>query len=150
MKTLVRFARVGLFLGALGFFFQPFAPSESIAADLDEVRKAAQEGNARAQNSLGVLYVKGDGVEQNAKEAVRWFRRAAKQGHVGSQYNLGLLYFAGKNSDRAKQEAAKWFQKAAENGHTKAQLSLRHALCPRRRRGAGLCQRGAVVAERSR
>ena len=96
MKTLVRFARVGLFLGALGFFFQPFVPSESIAADLDEVRKAAQEGNARAQNSLGVLYVKGDGVEQNAKEAVRWFRRAAKQGHVGSQYNLGLLYFAGK------------------------------------------------------
>src|SRR3954454_1319801 len=43
-------------------------------------RKAAEQGNADAQNHLGVLYDHGKGVTQDHAEAARWFRKAAEQG----------------------------------------------------------------------
>ena len=50
------------------------------------VRGARKEGrilNARAQNSLGVMYSEGRGVVRDDADAVRWYRLAAEQGHVG-------------------------------------------------------------------
>ncbi|WP_419636494.1 tetratricopeptide repeat protein, partial [Thiolapillus sp.] len=40
----------------------------------------AKQGDARAQYALGVLYDNGQGVGQNFKEAMKWFRKAAEQG----------------------------------------------------------------------
>jgi TPR repeat protein len=36
--------------------------------------KAAQQGLARAQNNLGVMYEDGNGVTKDDVEAVKWFR----------------------------------------------------------------------------
>src|SRR3954470_13266351 len=52
----------------------------------------ATEGNARAQNNLGVMYENGQGVAQNLNEALKWYRLAAEQGYAGAQNNLGLIY----------------------------------------------------------
>ena len=46
-------------------------------------RLAAEQGHARAQNNLGVMYEFGDGVPQNYAEAVKWFHLAAEQGNAG-------------------------------------------------------------------
>ncbi|ODS31478.1 MAG: hypothetical protein SCARUB_03409 [Candidatus Scalindua rubra] len=43
-------------------------------------RKAAEQGHARAQAILGIMYSQGQGVEQDFKEAVRWYQKAAEQG----------------------------------------------------------------------
>ena len=40
-------------------------------------RKAADQGNARAQHGIGVMYANGQGVPQNDAEAMRWYRMAA-------------------------------------------------------------------------
>tara|TARA_R110002153_G_scaffold61234_2_gene165353 strand:+ start:293 stop:667 length:375 start_codon:yes stop_codon:yes gene_type:complete len=40
---------------------------------LEEWRPLAEQGNARAQFNLGVMYSNGDGVPQNYAEAVRWY-----------------------------------------------------------------------------
>ena len=40
----------------------------------------AQAGDASAQNSLGELYDKGQGMPQDQAEAVEWYRKAAEQG----------------------------------------------------------------------
>jgi TPR repeat protein len=56
-----------------------------------QYRKAADQGNARAQFNLGVLYANGQGVAQDYAEAARWYRKAADQGHADAQNNLGLL-----------------------------------------------------------
>ena len=45
-----------------------------------------------AQYNLGVKYDTGEGVPQDAAEAVRWFRLAAEQGIASVQNNLGLMY----------------------------------------------------------
>lgn len=55
-------------------------------------RKLAEEGFPTAQCILGVKYLWGDGVEENKREAVRWFKKAAAQGHEEAQgYLSGLL-----------------------------------------------------------
>ena len=40
----------------------------------------AEQGDARAQYNLGVMYAEGEGVPQDYKAAVQWYRRAAEQG----------------------------------------------------------------------
>ena len=55
-----------------------------------EVLKArAEQGDADAQNDLGVMYMDGHGVEPDYDEALKWWRKAAEQGHAGSQHSLG-------------------------------------------------------------
>ncbi|MCD7798298.1 MAG: SEL1-like repeat protein, partial [Akkermansiaceae bacterium] len=39
--------------------------------------RKAEQGDAEAQYELGVCYFKGEGVEKDEKEAVRWYRKAA-------------------------------------------------------------------------
>ena len=55
-------------------------------------RRAAEQGHAGAQYSLGRMYDIGRGAPEDDAEAVRWFRLAAEQGHAGAQYSLGLMY----------------------------------------------------------
>ena len=87
-------------------------------------RIAALHGNALAQNNLGVMYEKGEGVPQDDKEAVRWFRLAAEQGNAQAQLHLGNQYARGYGVARDNQEAVKWFRLAAEQGNATAQRNL--------------------------
>jgi len=43
-------------------------------------RLAADQGDAKAQYSLGVMYDQGEGVPQDYAEAVKWYRLAANRG----------------------------------------------------------------------
>ena len=55
-------------------------------------RKAADQGNAAAQNSLGFMYVNGrGGLAQDDVQAVYWYRKAADQGNAEAQTNLGVM-----------------------------------------------------------
>ncbi len=88
------------------------------------LRPLADEGNAAAQNGLGIMYENGHGVEQDHAEAVKWYRRAADQGYAVAQFNLGLMYENGRGVQQNEFEAAKWFRPAAEQGFAAAQNSL--------------------------
>ena len=55
-------------------------------------RKAAELGDAAAQNNLGTCYAMGEGVEKDEAEAEKWFRRAADQGYPPAQRNLSRLH----------------------------------------------------------
>jgi uncharacterized protein len=63
-------------------------------------RRAADQGDAEAQDNLGNAYVKGDGVPQDYAEALKWFRRAADQGSARAQFHLGIMYDAGHGCRR--------------------------------------------------
>ena len=43
-------------------------------------RPLAEQGNARAQFNLGLMYANGRGVPQDYAQAVKWYRLAADQG----------------------------------------------------------------------
>ncbi len=93
-------------------------------ATAKELRKAAEEGDASAQNRLGLLYDEGQGVPQNYRQAKEWFEKAAKQGHVGAQTNLGTLYLQGAGAPQSTQMALFWFSRAAEQGDALAFAKL--------------------------
>jgi len=63
-------------------------------------RKSAEQGNAMAQDNLGVMYHEGEGVTRNYAEAAKWFRKAAEQGYAHAQYDLAVMYHEGKGVSR--------------------------------------------------
>ncbi|GHT42616.1 hypothetical protein FACS189443_5830 [Planctomycetales bacterium] len=91
---------------------------------VDDLRKLAEQGDARVQCRLGLMYFQGEGVKQDYAEAEKWYRKAAEQGHATVQYSLGVLYFQGEGVKQDYAEAAKWFRKAAEQGDADAQRIL--------------------------
>jgi TPR repeat protein len=88
------------------------------------LRPLAEQGNATAQTLLGFMYGHGQGLPENAAEALKWYRKAAEQGDVGAQSNLGLLYEQGRGTPQDFDEAIKWFRKAADQGLAFAQNNL--------------------------
>lgn len=51
-------------------------------------RPLAQAGNAKAQNVMGVMYRKGEGVAKSSARAFIWFSLAAKRGDATAKANL--------------------------------------------------------------
>ena len=103
---------------------KPLLISEEEAFGLSRYRKAAKQGVAKAQHSLGLMYERGEGVPQDDAEAVKWYRKAAEQGVAEAQYNLGVMYGKGQGVPQDYAEAVKWYRKAAEQGYAKAQNNL--------------------------
>lgn len=87
-------------------------------------RPLADQGNALAQYSLGVMYTNGHGVPQDYAQAVAWYRKAADQSLAAGQNNLGFMYTYGYGVPQDYTEAAKWYWKAADQGDTTAQRNL--------------------------
>ena len=77
-------------------------------------RKAAEQGYARAQTNLGVMYDQGRGVPEDDAEAVKWYRKAAEQGDARAQANMGFMYVTGRGVPEDDAEAVKWYRKATE------------------------------------
>ncbi len=83
-------------------------PALSIAA-------AAEQGDPGAQNNLGWMYHKGEGVSQDFAQAAHWFRKAAEQGDPQGQIYLGLQYRFGYGVPQNYNHAVDWFRKAADS-----------------------------------
>jgi TPR repeat protein len=86
--------------------------------------KAAEQGDAAAQCNLGLMYDRGEGVQRDDAEAVKWYRKAAEQGYAKAQCNLGWMYGCGLGVRQDYAEAVKWVRKAAEQGHAEAEYWL--------------------------
>ena len=93
-------------------------------ATAEALRKSAEEGDASAQNRLGLLYDEGKGVPQDSRQAKEWFEMAAKQEHAGAQVNLGTLYLHGHGAPQSAQMALFWFNRSAEQGDALAFAKL--------------------------
>jgi len=53
--------------------------------------KAATKGDVEAQYKLGLMYLKGRGVQKDHEEAVSWLTLAAAQGHVKAKEELSRI-----------------------------------------------------------
>ena len=88
-------------------------------------RPLADQGIAKVQFNLGLMYEKGQGVAQDYAEAAKWYRLSANQGNAMAQFSLGLMYEKGQGGvAHDYEEAGKWFQLAANQGNATAQFRL--------------------------
>ncbi len=97
---------------------------QDFVAALRKWRPLAEQGHARAQYQLGIMYEYGRGVPQKDVDAVKWYTMAANQGVAAAQYKLGIMYDNSWGMAQSDVEAVKWYKKAAVQGHAYAQYDL--------------------------
>lgn len=117
-------------------------------------RIAAELGHTRAKYELGLLYLRGKGVEQSMFQAFVWLVLAARAGYsqalapledvynflqkdeyfqldsrrpsalAHAKHNLGSAYYFGNGTDQDYSEAANWFREAADMGSADSRYNL--------------------------
>ena len=87
-------------------------------------RPYAENGDARAQNFMGDLYFAGQGVNQDFRQALFWFKLAAGKGSAAARYNLGVAAEQGRGLPASRPQAMSWYKQAAEKGNVPAMLAL--------------------------
>ncbi|MDL2259310.1 hypothetical protein LJB99_00320 [Deltaproteobacteria bacterium OttesenSCG-928-K17] len=93
-------------------------PSEIEAAR--QIKLAAEDGDAKAQTALGLMYKEGRNTRQDTAEAIKWFRSAGESGDAEALYQLGEEYKRGRNGI----EAVRFFKLAAAQGHGEAMYQV--------------------------
>jgi putative methionine-R-sulfoxide reductase with GAF domain len=85
----------------------------------EALRQMAENGDAAAENALGLRYFQGDeknGIRQDEKEAFRWFSKAAEDGSLEAQAKLGFLYWSGRGVSKDLNMAYFWTVLARARG----------------------------------
>lgn len=77
------------------------------------VMRKANDGEAPAQQELGLRYLTGKGFEADTQKAALWIQKAASQDYVPAHYNLGILYHNGWGVEWNPFEAYRSFLRAA-------------------------------------
>ena len=79
----------------MGECYADDASSDGIPLDFAEAvkwfRKAAEQGRAKAQYNLGLMYDKGEGVPKDLVQAHVWWNIAGANGHENAKKNLGII-----------------------------------------------------------
>jgi TPR repeat protein len=89
-------------------------------------QRAAFNNLAWAQYNLGLMYRKGEGVEQSDTQAAHWYRLAADQSFPEAQQKLAELYSFGHGVPLSHAQTAAWYRRAADQGNAEAQYQLGH------------------------
>jgi TPR repeat protein len=97
-----------------GHFFDAFHAYKALAED----------GSAKAQEKVGMMYRDAQGVEQDFREALQWFEKAAAQDDTQAMISVGFLYGNGQGVPRNYSEEMKWIRRAAEANDPAGQYDL--------------------------
>ena len=92
----------------------------AFADSFNETLRKALNGNADAQNKLGVMYEE----RGNYTEAAKWYAKAAVQGHALAQMSLGVAYENGQGVEQDYYAAALLYAAAADQGLETAKVLL--------------------------
>jgi len=95
-----------------------------IAQKVIYAKRAAAQGNPRAQFDLAIMYLQGNGVVKNERVAFNYFHKAARKNHVEAKFQMGLSFAQGRGVKRQTQLARYWFKLAVKAGHPQAMAYL--------------------------
>ena len=79
-------------------------------------RLAAEQGTAKAQVNLGIMYYNGEGVPQDYVQAHMWFNLAASKGNENGRKNRDIIAKKMTPADvsKAQRLAREWLEKHGE------------------------------------
>jgi TPR repeat protein len=110
---------------------------------VDWFRVAANLGDTRAMDDIGIAYTYGRGVKADDSEAFRWFQKAADQGIADAMNGLGVCYGTGRGVEKDVAKSFEWYQKGAEGGSATAMTNLAYSYA----NGAGVERNDALALE---
>jgi len=102
----------------LGCFHSEVVRDYEMAAEY--FYRAAKKGLSDAQTNLGHLYEHGLGVEQDERQAARWYSKASAQGNPKALNNMGLVHYRRGGYDKA----VACFAASAQRGYSTAMNNL--------------------------
>jgi len=91
---------------------------------VDCIRRAADQGHAKAQTALGMIYSRNLGIPQDGVLAVKWLLKAAVQNEPAAQTELAGIYARGRGVEQNVRKAIYWYSQAAGNGSRIANANL--------------------------
>ena len=91
---------------------------------LEVWKPLAENGDPIAQNSLGVMFQRGQGVKKNYIISFNWFKQSAEQGYTPAQVSLGYIYDQGMGTPADKVSALMWWEIAGADGEADATTLL--------------------------
>jgi len=86
--------------------------------------KLARSGDQKAQINLGLLYSRGEGVEQDLGKAHELFLSAAENGNPVAQYLVAHDYAVGAGVTPSPKVSLMWLREAADQDYPPAQIAL--------------------------
>jgi TPR repeat protein len=91
-----------------------------------DLRKAAEAGNAKAQFELGKKYNHGldKAFGKSFVKAKKWLEKAAKKNHADAMFHLGVMQETGRGFVPDAAAAFNWYLEAAKAGHADAMYTL--------------------------
>lgn len=100
-------------------------PPEKKPQTVSELQAPADKGDLAAQFDLGMMYLEGSGVLQDARKGVDLLTRAANQGDAMAQFNVGMTYYQGvKGVAQNYEKAIEWFTKGVANNDDRSEYNL--------------------------
>ena len=120
VRIAATFAIVTICLAALPGWADQLFPGDYLSS----YKRAAEQGERKAQYLLGLRYERGVPGEPDFAAAAHWYAKAAAQGMRLAAFRLALIYQIGRGVPRNPVLAAKWYTKAAEEGLAEAQFNL--------------------------
>lgn len=97
---------------------------ESEAIAVEWYQKSADQNNPTGQYYLGLCYLYGDGVNEDAKTGIEYVNKAAEQGHDEALEALAGYYYEGKFVDKDAEKAKNLYALAAKNGNIRSMYEL--------------------------
>jgi len=82
--------------------------------NIEVLQKACDSGNAKSCAAVGLLYEKGQGLEQDYKKASELYSKACDMRDANACEALGLLYNDGKGIKQNHKKASELFSKACD------------------------------------
>ena len=92
--------------------------AEACAPSLPVLRKAAEDGDMRAQFALGRIFLLGFGVNRDQEQSYRWYRQSAEHGFDQAQASTGMMLLEGIGVAKDDAEGFRWLRRAADQGYT--------------------------------
>ena len=88
--------------------------SRSEVQAFDALMSAAESGLPFAEFFVGYLYYVGWHVEQDEKQAARWYRKAARRGYPPALFALGMMYIEGDGVRQDGEKGLAYLRRVAE------------------------------------
>lgn len=92
--------------------------------NVGDLKARAAAGDKAATRQLADRYYTGRGVEQDYREAARWYEKLARLGDARAQTSLGLMYARGYGVKQDLQKAHRYWSFAAAQNDPGAQFNL--------------------------
>lgn len=106
------------------YYFGQLGQRVNYAEALAYLRVAAEQGNAEAQNTVGVMCESGLAQPRDESKAMEWYRKAAEQNLPKAQANLGRMLGPTGGKKAIRIVALMWLYAAEAQGEITAQKIL--------------------------